>query len=68
MLMKIDFGALHQVRSHWEGIGVTPFVNWAVKPFSRALLAWVFIPVGLARAWRWHPSAGRPLLATAVLL
>jgi ACR3 family arsenite transporter len=43
MLMKIDFSALHQVRSHWKGIGVTLFVNWAVKPFSMALLAWLFI-------------------------
>ena len=43
MLMKIDFGALHQVKSHWKGIGVTLFINWAVKPFSMALLAWIFI-------------------------
>ena len=43
MLMKIDFGALHQVKSHWKGIGVTLFVNWAVKPFSMALLAWLLI-------------------------
>ncbi len=43
MLMKIDFGALHQVRSHWRGMGVTLFTNWAVKPFSMALLAWIFI-------------------------
>jgi ACR3 family arsenite transporter len=43
MLMKIDFGALYQVKTHWKGIGVTLFVNWAVKPFSMALLAWVFI-------------------------
>jgi ACR3 family arsenite transporter len=43
MLVKIDFGALHQVRGHWRGIGVTLFVNWAVKPFSMALLAWIFI-------------------------
>ncbi len=43
MLMKVDFGALHQVKSHWRGIGVTLFVNWAVKPFSMALLAWLFI-------------------------
>lgn len=43
MLMKIDFGALGQVRAHWKGIGVTLFVNWAVKPFSMALLAWIFI-------------------------
>jgi len=43
MLMKIDFGALHQVRAHWKGIGVTLFVNWATKPFSMALLAWLFV-------------------------
>ena len=43
MLMKIDFGALHQVKSHWRGIGVTLFVNWLVKPFSMALLGWIFI-------------------------
>ncbi|SOZ39848.1 ACR3 family arsenite efflux transporter [Cupriavidus neocaledonicus] len=43
MLVKIDFGALAQVKSHWRGIGVTLFVNWAVKPFSMALLGWVFV-------------------------
>ena len=43
MLMKIDFGALHEVREHARGIGVTLFVNWAVKPFSMALLAWLFV-------------------------
>jgi ACR3 family arsenite transporter len=43
MLLRVDFGALHQVRQHWRGIGVTLFVNWAVKPFSMALLGWLFI-------------------------
>ncbi|MDP3552389.1 ACR3 family arsenite efflux transporter [Methylocystis sp.] len=43
MLMKIDFAALGEVGSHWRGIGVTLFVNWAVKPFSMALLGWIFI-------------------------
>ncbi|HET9699379.1 MAG TPA: ACR3 family arsenite efflux transporter [Burkholderiales bacterium] len=43
MLMKIDFGALHEVRRHWRGIGVTLFINWGVKPFSMALLGWIFI-------------------------
>ncbi len=43
MLVKIDFGALGQVRRHWRGIVVTLLVNWAVKPFSMALLAWLFI-------------------------
>jgi arsenite transporter len=43
MLVKIDFAALAQVREHWRGIGVTLFINWAVKPFSMALLGWLFI-------------------------
>ncbi len=43
MLVKIDFSALHEVRRHGRGIGVTLFVNWLVKPFSMALLGWVFI-------------------------
>jgi ACR3 family arsenite transporter len=43
MLVKVDFSALHEVRQHVRGIGVTLFVNWLVKPFSMALLAWIFI-------------------------
>jgi ACR3 family arsenite transporter len=43
MLLKVDLGALGEVRAHWRGIGVTLFVNWAIKPFSMALLGWVFI-------------------------
>lgn len=43
MLIKIDFAALAQVKQHWRGIGVTLFINWAVKPFSMALLGWLFI-------------------------
>ena len=43
MLLRVDFAAMGQVRQHWRGIGVTLFVNWAVKPFSMALLAWLFI-------------------------
>ena len=43
MLVKIDFAALGQVREHWRGIGVTLFINWAVKPFSMAALGWFFI-------------------------
>ncbi|KFN45463.1 arsenic transporter [Arenimonas malthae CC-JY-1] len=43
MLLKIDFGAMRQVGQHWRGIGVTVFVNWAIKPFSMAFLAWLFI-------------------------
>ncbi|MDP1902452.1 MAG: ACR3 family arsenite efflux transporter [Rubrivivax sp.] len=69
MLLKVDFGALHQVRQHWRGIGVTLFVNWAVKPFSMALLGWIFIrhvfapylPAGQADSY----IAGLILLAAA---
>ena len=43
MLLRIDFSSLHQVGQHWRGIGVTLFINWAVKPFSMALLGWLFI-------------------------
>lgn len=43
MLLKVDFGAMREVGKHWRGIGVTLFVNWAVKPFSMALLGWFFL-------------------------
>jgi ACR3 family arsenite transporter len=43
MLLKIDFHSLVEVKQHWKGVGVTLFINWAVKPFSMALLAWIFI-------------------------
>jgi ACR3 family arsenite transporter len=50
MLLKIDFTALREVGQHWRGIGVTLFVNWAVKPFSMALLGWLFI------GWLFRPN------------
>src|ERR1044072_9685080 len=43
MLRKVDFGALHQVAEQWRGIAVTVGINWLVKPFSMALLGWLFI-------------------------
>lgn len=43
MLMKIDFGAMAEVLQHGRGIGITLFINWLIKPFSMALLAWIFI-------------------------
>jgi len=49
MLLKVDFAVLHRVTAHWKGIGVTLFVNWGVKPFSMALLGWLFI------GWLFHP-------------
>ncbi len=69
MLLKIDFHSLQEVRSHWKGVGVTLFINWAVKPFSMALLGWLFIRVLFAD---WLPAdqldsyiAGLILLAAA---
>ena len=69
MLLKIDFGALGSVRQHWKGVGVTLFINWAVKPFSMALLGtlflgWMFaplLPAGEAPSY----IAGLILLAAA---
>jgi arsenite transporter len=69
MLLKIDFRSLAQVGTYWRGIGVTLFINWAVKPFSMALLGWLFI------GWLFRPYlpagqidsyiAGLIILATA---
>ena len=69
MLLRIDFGALGEVRRHWRGIGITLAINWLVKPFFMALLGWLFI-----RHWfaPWLPAeqidsyiAGLILLAAA---
>jgi ACR3 family arsenite transporter len=69
MLLKVDFGALHEMRRHSRGIGVTLFINWAVKPFSMAFLGWIFIRHVFAA---WLPAgqldsyvAGLILLAAA---
>ena len=43
MLLRIDFRAMGQVKEHWRGIGVTLAVNWLIKPFSMALLGWLFL-------------------------
>src|SRR6516165_10737218 len=43
MLLKVDFGALHRVTEQWRGIAVTVGINWLVKPFSMAILSWLFI-------------------------
>ena len=69
MLMKVDFGALHEVKAHVRGIGVTLFINWLVKPFSMAFLGWLFVRQLFAA---WLPAdqldsyiAGLILLAAA---
>lgn len=69
MLLRIDFAALGQVGRHWRGIGVTLLVNWAIKPFSMAVLAWLFVG-WLFRPWLPEPQiesyiAGLILLAAA---
>ena len=53
MLMKIDFASLHEVRQQKAGMGVTLLVNWAIKPFSMALIGWLFIKVLFAD---WLPA------------
>ena len=50
MLLKVDFGALHRVAEQWRGIAVTVGINWLVKPFSMALLGWLFVG-WLFRSW-----------------
>jgi ACR3 family arsenite transporter len=65
MLMKIDFSALGQVRAHWRGVGVTLFINWAVKPFSMALLGTLFIGHWFAP---WLPSAQIPSYIAGLIL
>ena len=69
MLLRVDFGALHQISTHWKGIGITLFINWAVKPFSMALLGYIFVRQVFAE---WLPAdqldsyiAGLILLAAA---
>lgn len=69
MLLKVDFGAMRDVGRHWRGIGVTLAINWAVKPFSMALLGWFFLRHAFAD---WLPPdqidaymAGLILLAAA---
>lgn len=69
MLLKVDFRALREVREHWRGVGVTLLINWAVKPFSMALLGWFFVREVFAP---WLPAdqldsylAGLILLAAA---
>ncbi|GAK73175.1 arsenite export protein [Agrobacterium rubi TR3 = NBRC 13261] len=49
MLLKIDFRSLSKVGSYWRGIGVTLLINWAIKPFSMALLGWLFV------GWMFRP-------------
>jgi ACR3 family arsenite transporter len=43
MLLKIDPAALREVGQHWRGIATTVGINWLIKPFSMALLGWLFI-------------------------
>ncbi len=43
MLLKVNFQALREVRSYWKGMAITVFINWAIKPFSMAILGWLFV-------------------------
>ncbi len=65
MLLKVDFHSLREVRRHWRGVGVTLFINWGVKPFSMALLAWVFIRLLFAD---WLPADQRDSYIAGLIL
>lgn len=65
MLLRIDFGALGSVSRQWRGIGVTLFVNWAIKPFSMALLASLFIGHIFAS---WLPAGQGPSYMAGLIL
>ncbi|MDH4259863.1 MAG: ACR3 family arsenite efflux transporter [Gammaproteobacteria bacterium] len=65
MLIKVDFSTLHEVRQHARGIGVTLFVNWAIKPFSMALLGWIFIRHLFAE---WLPAAQHDSYVAGLIL
>jgi arsenite transporter len=43
MMLKVDFSAIGGIAKKPKGLMVTLFVNWLVKPFSMALLAWLFM-------------------------
>jgi len=69
MLLRVDFSTLGGVRRHWRGFAITLFVNWMIKPFSMALLGWIFVRHAFAA---WLPAsqqdsymAGLILLAAA---
>ncbi|WP_459041565.1 ACR3 family arsenite efflux transporter [Stenotrophomonas sp. PSU-St19] len=65
MLLKVDFGAMRQLQQHWKGIGVTLFINWAVKPFSMALLGWLFLRHAFAD---WLPPGQIDSYVTGLIL
>ena len=54
MMMKVDFGAVREVGQRPRGLFITLFVNWLVKPFSMAALAWLFFKVVFSA---WIPAA-----------
>ncbi len=66
MMLKVDFGALGGIARKPKGLLVTLFVNWLVKPFSMALLAWVFTQHVFA-AWI-DPETARNYTAGLIIL
>ena len=65
MLLRVDFSALVGVRRHWRGFAITVFVNWAIKPFSMALLAWIFVRHLFAD---WLPAAQQDSYIAGLIL
>jgi ACR3 family arsenite transporter len=66
MMMKVDFRAVTQVGQRPQGLLVTLFINWVVKPFSMALLAWLFFRF-IFSPWM-APTEADQYIAGAIIL
>ena len=66
MMLKVDFTALGSIARKPKGLAVTLFVNWLVKPFSMALLAWLFMQ-HLFSAWI-EPEMAKNYTAGLIIL
>lgn len=66
MMMKVDFASIRHVGKRPAGLIVTLFINWLVKPFSMAFIAWVFFRVVFA-SWI-TPAEADQYIAGAIIL
>ncbi len=66
MMMKVDFTAIRAVGKKPKGVLITLFVNWMVKPFSMALISWLFFR-HVFSAWI-SPSEASQYIAGTIIL
>ncbi len=66
MMMKVDFRSITRVGQRPQGLLVTLFINWVVKPFSMAFLAWFFFRF-IFSAWM-TPAEADQYIAGAIIL